>query len=224
MNSVPNGQQTRSQATQVALMEAAEKLIAKNGIHNVSIKDIVREAGQKNESALQYHFKNLEGLVAAIHQRRNEQTQLKRGEMLDALTVSQPHPTLRELCEVMVYPSFVLAKSDKQFRQYVAAFSHEITLTNDSALTKISKSGGGGESGIRLGELLRSALPHLDETGYRGRMDLAVRMCSAAMGNHLRHKNPLKGPSADFFISNLIDALEGLLNAPMSEDTKHAGG
>ena len=42
-----DGQRTRSLNTQTALMEAAEKLVAKKGIENVSIKDIVRESGQK---------------------------------------------------------------------------------------------------------------------------------------------------------------------------------
>ena len=213
MSSVPNGQKIRSLATQTALMEAAEKLIAQNGIHNVSIKDIVREAGQKNESALQYHFNNLQGLVNAIHQRRTEQTQAKRAQMLEEMEASKSRLTLRDLCELMVYPTFLLAKADPQFRRYAAAFSHEIVLADDSALTRVSKSGGGGESGAQLGKLLRKALPHLDEPVYRARMVLAVRMCSAAVGNHMRQKSPMKGPAADFFINNLIDALGGLLSA-----------
>ena len=157
MSSVPNGQKIRSLATQTALMEAAEKLIAQNGIHNVSIKDIVREAGQKNESALQYHFNNLQGLVNAIHQRRTEQTQAKRAQMLEEMEASKSRLTLRDLCELMVYPTFLLAKADPQFRRYAAAFSHEIVLADDSALTRVSKSGGGGESGAQLGKLLRKA-------------------------------------------------------------------
>jgi hypothetical protein len=36
MNSKLNGQKSRSIATQKVLMRAAEKLIAKNGIHNIS--------------------------------------------------------------------------------------------------------------------------------------------------------------------------------------------
>ena len=67
MNTPPNGQKIRRLATQTALMEAAETLIAENGIQNVSNKEIVREAGQKNQSALQYHFGNLRGLVNAVH-------------------------------------------------------------------------------------------------------------------------------------------------------------
>ena len=63
-------------------MRAAEKLIAERGIENVSIREIVNAAGQKNESALQYHFKNFTGLIKAIHTVRSNETQEKRQELL----------------------------------------------------------------------------------------------------------------------------------------------
>jgi len=215
-----DGQKTRSLATQQALMKATELLVAKKGIQNISIKEIVTVAGQKNESALQYHFGNLQGLISAIHAARNQQIQEMRGKQLSDLVSCQVNPTLRELCRLMVLPTFELAKSDSRFKRYVASFSHELALTEDSALTKASKSGGGGESGQKIGELLRTALPHLDELTYRRRMDLAVRMCSIAMGNHARQKSAFKEPEAGMFLSNLIDAMEGLLTAPVSEETK----
>ena len=144
--------------------------------------------------------------------RRNQQTHVKRAELL-AEKQLQISKTLRNLCELMVYPTFLLAKADKQYRAYVAAFSLEIALTDESAYALVSHSGGGGESGQRLGKLLRAALPDLDDATYTARMDLAVRMCSAAMGNHMRQKGAMSGPKADFFINNLVDALAGLLAA-----------
>ena len=61
-----DSRQARSDATKNALMRAAEKLIAERGIGNVSISDIVAAAEQKNQSALQYHFSNLGGLIDAV--------------------------------------------------------------------------------------------------------------------------------------------------------------
>ena len=58
---------------------------------------------------------------------------------------------------------------------YAAAFSHEIVLSEDSALTKVSKSGGGGKSGTVV-DLLRQALPHLDTATYQAHMELAVNV------------------------------------------------
>lgn len=216
----PDGQKARSLTTQTSLMEAAEKLIAKNGIENVSIKQIVREAGQKNESALQYHFKNLKGLISAINFRRNEQTQVKREELIAELDSANTQPALRDLCRLMIMPTYLLAKADAKYRRHIIGFSHTIALAEESALVKVSSHGGGGKSGVRTGELLRAALPHLDEATYRQRMEFAVRMTSATMGHHARQKNAFKGTAADLFVSQLIDALDGLLSAPVSRETK----
>ena len=69
-----DSRQARSEATKSALMRAAEKLIAENGVENVSISDIVTVAKQKNQSALQYHFTNLNGLIDAILETRSAET------------------------------------------------------------------------------------------------------------------------------------------------------
>lgn len=223
MTSTPNGQKARSLATQHSLMDAAEKLIERQGPHSVSIKDIVRAAGQKNESALQYHFKSLQGLIDALHRRRHGQTHEQRAQLLAALLEKSREPSLRDLCELMVMPAFGLVQTDRGYRSYVAAFGHEIALAGDSAYNRVSRAGGGGTSGQQTGELLRQTLPQLDETTFRARMDLAVRMISAAISQHARKKTNVRGAEADFFISNLIDTLEGLLSAPVSASTKTAG-
>ena len=57
--------QARTVATRIRLMRAMEKLCAQHGVENVTVRAVVEEAGQKNESALQYHFKNLKGLIIA---------------------------------------------------------------------------------------------------------------------------------------------------------------
>ncbi|MFT7222299.1 MAG: AcrR family transcriptional regulator [Candidatus Azotimanducaceae bacterium] len=224
MNPRVKKQSARSLATQQALREAAEKLIARKGIQNVSIKSIVEEAGQKNESALQYHFKNLKGLMDAIHATRTLQTRQKRAELLAELLAeldkNELDPTLRELCKLMVSPSYLLAKSDPKYRRFVTSFSHELALTENSALTRVYNHGGGGESGKRTGKLLRSALPHLNEATYRMRMDIAVRTTAIAMGHHARQKNAFRGIESERFLSHLVDAITGILSAPVSDETR----
>ena len=219
MKSSLDHQKARSRATQMSLMEAAEKLISRKGIQNVSNKEIVKEAGQKNGSALQYHFKNLQGLIDDIQVHRDQQTHEKRSELLAKLLSAKPTPSLRDLCRIMVMPTFLLAQANAKYRRYVISFSHELALVQDSALTRVSRYGGGGESGQRTGELLRAVLPHLNESAWRQRMDIAVRMCSISMGNHARQTNAFRGPKAELFVSNLIDALEGVLSAPVSNET-----
>jgi AcrR family transcriptional regulator len=211
---------TRSKTTQTALMRAAEKLIAARGIENVSIRDIVSAAGQKNESALQYHFKSFTGLIDAIRAHRSEQTQAKRAQLLADLLAHTPTPSLRQVCTMMVQPVFELAQDNVEFRRYIKAFGHELVLTETSPLSKATAHGAGGPSGQQMAHLLREALPHLDANAYLGRMEAAVRLCSASMYHQARQKNAFRGDQADLFLYNLIDGLVGLLGAPISTETK----
>lgn len=215
-----SGQQARSLNTQTALMEAAEKLAAQNGLAGISIKDIVRQARQKNESALQYHFKNLRGLIHAINEKRSLQIHEKRAELLEALMSHDESPDVADLCRLMIMPSFLLGQDDPKFRQYIAGFGHEIALAPNSAFDLVKRAGGGGESGQKMGELLRSALPHLDDEAFVSRMDQASRLCALSMANQAKQPSAFQGKSADLFVCNLIDALIGLLSAPESEQTK----
>ena len=73
--------QGRATDTRNKLMRAMEKLSAEKGPENVSVKELVAETGQRNESVLQYYFGNKAGLLAAIHKARFTQTQVKRREM-----------------------------------------------------------------------------------------------------------------------------------------------
>ena len=213
-----DNRQTRSEATQRALKSAAVKLIAERGIENVSIRDIVSAAGQKNESALQYHFKNLKGLIRAIHESREAEIQAKRTEQLQHLGAQTSNPSVRDICKLMVEPAFLLAKSNADFRRYVKAFGHEITLTDQSAVAFVSKKG--GKSVKETGTLLRAALTHLDDAALQRRMDGALRFVSASMVHQARQKNAFRGAQADLFFSGLIDALVGLLGAAESEETR----
>lgn len=209
---------SRSEVTKQALMRAAEKLIAERGIESVSIRDIVQAAGQKNESALQYHFGNLKGLITALHTSRDLEVRALRSAHLAQLLDGDSDPSLRDICKVMVAPSFELARAKPDYRRYVKAFGHEITSSDESALKVATKKG--GESAQQTGILLRSKLSHLDEAAYRRRMDGALRYVSAAMVHHARQKNAFRGETGELFFYSLIDGLVGLLNAPESAETK----
>jgi AcrR family transcriptional regulator len=48
------------------LLDAAERLFAERGIEAVSLREIAAEAGQKNNSAVSYHFRDKRGLLDAL--------------------------------------------------------------------------------------------------------------------------------------------------------------
>jgi AcrR family transcriptional regulator len=67
------------------LLKTAERLFAEHGLEAVSTRMIAREAGQKNPSALQYHFGNRDGLIEAILNYRLTPINQERLRRLDAL-------------------------------------------------------------------------------------------------------------------------------------------
>ena len=210
--------QSRGEVTREALMRAAEKLIASKGLENITIREIVDAAGQKNESALQYHFQNLTGLVRAIHAVRDKQIHAMRAIQIEKLGEKTVEPTLRDVCKLMVEPAFLLAKSKPDFRQYVKAFGHEIALTDQSALKFVRRQG--GDTDAEINRLLRSALPGLNDAAFDRRLDSAVRFVASSMYHEARQPNAFRGDQAELFFGSLIDSLVGLLGAPESAETK----
>lgn len=215
-----DSRQARSEATKSALMRAAEKLIAENGVENVSISDIVNVAKQKNQSALQYHFTNLNGLIDAILETRSEETHQRRAELIDDLLANGTEPSLREICMLMVYPSFSLARENSEYHDYVRAFGHALVLSESSLLPIVQRHGGGGASGQQTAELLKAALPHLEPAHYQQRMEAAVRLCSASMYYQARQPRGFKGEQAERFLHGLVDAIVGLMSGPISPQSK----
>ena len=67
-------------------------------------------------------FRQQAGLLAAIHKARFTQTQVKRREMLTDCLAKNVSPSLRDLCHLMVGPTFQLCKSDKRHMQWVKAW------------------------------------------------------------------------------------------------------
>lgn len=73
-----------SDPSRLRLVDAATRLFAQHGIDGVALKDIVAAAGQKNQSAIQYHFGDKGGLIAAALQARFERIDARRVAMIAA--------------------------------------------------------------------------------------------------------------------------------------------
>ncbi len=87
--------------TRRRILDAAEHRFAADGIAGATFADILEEAGQRNNSAIQYHFGDRTGLLEAVTERRVEQMAEHREELVDALA---PDPTVRDLMKVIVDP------------------------------------------------------------------------------------------------------------------------
>ncbi|WP_436793388.1 TetR/AcrR family transcriptional regulator [Actinospongicola halichondriae] len=87
--------------TRRRILDAAESCFATDGIVGATFADILDAAGQRNNSAIQYHFGDRIGLLEAITSRRVEQMAVHRDRLLDDLP---SEPTVRDLVEVIIAP------------------------------------------------------------------------------------------------------------------------
>ena len=71
--------------TRAQLIRAAERLFAERGVDAVSLREINREADQRNATALQYHFGDRQGLIRSILAKHELMVDASRNQMLDEI-------------------------------------------------------------------------------------------------------------------------------------------
>jgi AcrR family transcriptional regulator len=84
------------------LLRAGERLFAERGIHQVRLREINALAGQRNSSALHYHFGSRDGLVEAILSEHQTAMDVAVRPALDELVVGPGEPTVRAIVAVWV--------------------------------------------------------------------------------------------------------------------------
>ena len=118
-----------------ALIAVAERLFAERGVDAVTVRDIVKAAGQRNSSAVQYHFGNKAGLLQAILNPHQARLDARRAEMFDELG---ERPALYELIEVLVRPlaSLLDSESGRHYIRIRAQLVSAARLPSDSDLMR----------------------------------------------------------------------------------------
>ncbi|WP_190276640.1 TetR/AcrR family transcriptional regulator [Catenulispora acidiphila] len=71
-------------SARISILEAAERRFAEDGIEAVSLRQIAAESGQRNTSAVAYHFGTRAALVGALYEHRMAPINARRLEFLDA--------------------------------------------------------------------------------------------------------------------------------------------
>lgn len=105
--------------TALKLLTTAERLFAEEGVDAVSIRRISAEAGQRNNSALQYHFESKQGVIEAILERRQAPLNQRRLDLLAALEQQGLDGDVHALVEALVLPFVELLSGPPEASYYV---------------------------------------------------------------------------------------------------------
>jgi AcrR family transcriptional regulator len=216
-----NPSSDRRNATKQALLNTAERLYAERGLDAVSMREITREAGQRNSTALQYHFSSKEALVSAILNRRMNDGDARRLEFLHNLEILGKLEDVRSLAAAIVEPIAVGIKSRKRSsgeRGWVR-FLSEVQRRPEFDLVELSKTA--SDLGLRrVYTLLGKQLQHVPDVVLRQRFLIAMSQVVHELAEIDRVQES-RGRSRQRFdveraIENLIDMTAGALSAPVS--------
>ncbi len=170
------------------LLLTAERLFAEEGLDALSTRRISSEAGQRNNSALQYHFGSKDALLEALLEFRQGPINRRRMALLEALRAQGREKELLALVEAMVLPFLELLAGDVQDSYYLSVVSQLHSQQRQPLLF-----GAGHERGrsLRLlAEWLTGALAPLPEPRCHLRLELASQTLvhTAAMWAHQRRQ------------------------------------
>jgi len=214
----PTSTRTREQ-----LILAGERLFAQKGLDNVSLRQINAEAGQRNSSASHYHFGSKESLITAIYEYRMERVNNRRNEMLAALPPVAGIRPVSNLVGVLVYP-MVEEIEGSEGGHYCIRFLSQLLGHPMMNLVSMWRS----QFGESIGQVyygLRNALPDVPDEVFGPRFGLLWVLAVNALADRER----LNGIGAGMihhhtlpvlYVSNLVDALTGMISAPASAETR----
>lgn len=199
--------------TRVQLIRTAERLFAKRGVEVVSLREINREADQRNATALQYHFGDREGLVRAIMNRHDQSVDLSRNKLLDEIE-KDGERDLHRFAAALVLPSAEKLSDRDGGRAYlrIAAQLVNSYRHNIDSIDKISAS----ESLNRWRAMVEPEMNPLAVAPLHSRFT-ATRIMSIELAR--RAESPRRKDDR-LFASHLIDLVTAILGAPISPETR----
>lgn len=196
-------------ATREALLRQAERLFARRGLYQVQVREIVQAAGQRNVSALNYHFGSREGVVEAILARHGEPTDVARGELL---AVVGRDASTRDLVAALVVPytAHLETPEGRDYLRIVAQLS--ATFSNWRVLGP-----GTGPRLIEILTVLEDRAAGLPGPVRAERVVELIMLMTVAASERARvlEKSPDQELDHATFAANLTDVLVGVLEAPL---------
>lgn len=196
------------------LIAAAERLFAERGIDGVSLNEINRTAGQRNASALQYHFGDRNGLLRALIDKHNPSVDSRRAVLLQQYQDAGTQD-LRSLAVALVLPlATKLSDPDggRDFLRIIAELLSRGELRLDLAW------GPDSGSSILVWRKLVDPLLAPESTRILHTRFTTIRFCHAELAARASAR-----PRRDdrLFTSRLVDLVTALLATPVSPETTH---
>ena len=206
---------TEKRDGQHAILIAAERMFADYGLHGASLRQISEAAGQKNTSAIQYHFGSRDRLVEAVFAMRMSLINPRRQAALEKLRAAGQTGNVRALVEVMVWPMAEELRpraEGNHYVQFLSRASRERKLAIELAPSDLLS------AWTDTVNHLREAIRYLPEKIAEARVELASEQTISALAAYEAQDLGSTG-QLDLFVETLIDMIAAGVTAPVSSQT-----
>ena len=205
-------------ATRDKLLDAATRAFAEQGVHNASLIEITRQAGQRNRSALNYHFGSRDGVLCAVLERYVPFLAQREGELL-AVAAGTPPADVRSVIEAIVRPAAELAELDWRGRGcllIIAELADEDPRTFSPQLAGVLDRTGGYEVYALLAARMANVSPEVQVE----RFSLVTTFVLRSVANRARAvgSRGWKGRQQlkyETFVGNLVAMAAAAMAAPI---------
>ncbi len=205
------GRYSSGQETRLLLVETAERLFAMRGYHPVTLADVRAAAGQNNASVVRYYFGSKEGLLTAILDHRLPRISAYRGELIVSGSRSVRHSLRGMHCGV----SSSLWRTASVVASITWPCSTGSWRRRSSARPSSRQTPVAPRVDSRSTAYCTALSPIFRKTHGNNGSSWCTRVCSERS-----RSTPAQGPNWRRPSYPLVDAWEGLLCAPTSEETR----
>ncbi|HEX4250494.1 MAG TPA: TetR family transcriptional regulator [Pseudonocardia sp.] len=209
---------TRQPSARDALRRTAEQLFAAHGVDGVSVRQITRDAGQRNSTAVAYHFGSRDGLLRAVLEHHLNHVLVRHDALLERYRDAPPTAGpagLLDLADVLVMPlcaELDCAEGGPEFLQVAA----EVINRSDWIFAPGTPIALLIQRYARWSELVEPYLS-AEGAGRLHRRFATMRFVYVELGR--RARQPLPRRDDRLFASQLTDLVAALLIAPSSTRT-----
>ncbi|MFI8694303.1 TetR/AcrR family transcriptional regulator [Dietzia maris] len=215
--SVEGAAQARDAKT--AMLEIAEQLISERGLDRVSMRDVATAAGQRNNSAVQYHFGSRDGLILQVLRRRLTALDVDRRQRLAEIDEQGLGTDLATLVRVLFEPIVDLLRASPDATHY-ARFLQRVGPVMGPGAPEVRLRTATDDVVVRLID----AMSHLPRRVAFERIDLAVQMFTGALAVYEDRRdvhNTVVNTEFDTVVAHLYDMVEAALRAGVGPGESH---
>jgi AcrR family transcriptional regulator len=197
--------------TRDKLITIGQHLFAEQGVFRVPLRTVIERAGQKNTSALHYHFGGREGLLNAIIERHNDGIEEERAAMLEQIAADQLCGDIPVVVRAFVLPFARKLETDegREFLRVIAQLTDLFDFWDEGPPRTPAQA-------HAAMAMIAAAIPDQPGEVRHERVTTMLMLVSDALALRARQidQGRVLHLTNEAFVANLIDMSVGALQAP----------